>query len=85
MAIVGCAHAQVAREPLRVDQASEAAVIRTSRAAQNLAIAVGDTAQVSSYWTDDVEIRRGLGQLVVGRNAYLRLFVPDSVAVERGT
>ena len=85
MAMVGCAHAQVAREPSRVDQASEAAVIRTSRAAQNLAIAVGDTTRVSSYWTDDVEIRRGLGQLVVGRNAYLRLFVPDSVAVERGT
>ena len=85
MAIAGCAHAQVERELSRVDQASEVAVIRASRVAQNQAIAAGDTAQVSSYWTDDVEIRRGLGQLVVGRNAYLRLFVPDSVAIEHGT
>ena len=85
MAIAGCAHTQVERELSRVDQASEVAAIRASRAAQNQAIATGDTAQVSRYWTDDVDIRRGLGQLVVGRNAYLRLFVPDSVAVERGT
>ena len=85
MAISGCAHARVEREPSLTDLASEVDVIRTSRAAQNRAIAAGDMAEVSSYWTDDVEIRRGLGQLVVGRNAYLRLFVPDSVAVERGT
>lgn len=81
----GCARPQVEHGPSRVDWGPEVAAIRTSRAAQNRAIAAGDTAEVSSYWTDDVEIRRGLGQLVVGRNAYLRLFVPDSVAVERGT
>ena len=83
--VAGCAHARVEPEPSRIDQASDEAAIRTSRAAQNRAIAVGDTAELASYWTDDVEIRRGLGQLVVGRNAYLRLFVPDVVAVERGT
>jgi len=27
------------------------------------------------FWTDDVEIRRGLGALIVGRDAYRNLFI----------
>jgi len=63
---------------------AEARAVRAARAAQNLAIAALDTAAVASFWTEDVEIRRGLGALVVGRDAYRRLFNPDSGAVARG-
>jgi ketosteroid isomerase-like protein len=58
--------------------------IRAARASQNRAIAALDTAAVAGFWTEDVEIRRGLGALVVGRDAYKRLFNPDSGAVARG-
>jgi ketosteroid isomerase-like protein len=58
--------------------------VRAARAAQNRAIAALDTATVASYWTDDVEIRRGLGVLVTGREAYKQLFNPDPGAVARG-
>ena len=64
---------------------SETAAIRSARTAQNRAIAAGDTAEAARYWTDDVEIRRGLGPLVVGRAAYQRLIVPDSAARLAGT
>ena len=85
MTIAGCWRSRVEGRPAHESRSPEEAAIRTSRVAQNRAIAAGDTAAVSRYWTDDVEIRRGLGQLVVGRSAYLRLFVPDVEAVERGT
>jgi ketosteroid isomerase-like protein len=49
--------------------------IRAARAAQNSAIASGDLDRVAQFWTEDVEIRRGLGQLIVGREAYRQLFV----------
>ena len=85
MIIVGCWHPQVEGGLSHEYRNPEVAAVWTSRVAQNRAIAAGDTAGVSRYWTDDVEIRRGLGQLVVGRSAYLRLFVPDVEAVDRGT
>jgi ketosteroid isomerase-like protein len=66
-------------------ESPEAAAIRSARVAQNRAIAAGDTAAAATYWTEDVEIRRGLGQLVVGRSAYQRILLPDSAAVQRGT
>lgn len=52
--------------------------VRSARALQNKAIASGDIDRVAAFWTDDVEIRRGLGQLIVGRAAYRQLFVPSS-------
>lgn len=59
--------------------------IRAARADQNRAIVANDLDSVSKFWTDDVEIRRGLGQLVVGREAYRKLFAtthsPDSTLV----
>ncbi len=76
--------------PLRVTSlpaatdGSEARAVRAARAAQNRAIARLDTAAVASFWTDDVEIRRGLGSLVLGRDAYKKLFNPDSGAIARG-
>jgi len=62
----------------------EANAVRAARAAQNRAIAALDMAAVASYWTDDVEIRRGLGALAVGKDAYSKLFVRDSGAIARG-
>jgi ketosteroid isomerase-like protein len=37
-------------------------------------MAAGDIDRVAEFWTDDVEIRRGLGQLLVGKAAYRQLF-----------
>ena len=54
--------------------------IRLARAAQNKAIASGNVDSIADFWTDDVEIRRGLGQLVVGRGAYRQLFVASGAA-----
>jgi ketosteroid isomerase-like protein len=62
----------------------EATAVRPARAAQNRAIAALDTAAIASYWTDDVEIRRGLGALTVGKDAYKSLFIVDSGAIARG-
>lgn len=52
--------------------------ILAARRAQNQAIAAYDADRVAGFWTDDVELRRGLGQLVVGRAAYRQLFVADA-------
>ena len=62
----------------------EAESVRAARAAQNRAIARLDTAAIASFWTEDVEVRRGLGALVTGREAYKQLFNPDTGAVARG-
>ena len=43
--------------------------IRAARVAQNTAIAVGDIDRVASFWTEDVTVRRALGQRVIGREA----------------
>ena len=48
--------------------------VREARAAQNRAIVAGNAELVASFWTDDVAIRRGLGQPVSGRAAYRQLF-----------
>lgn len=65
-------------------QTGDAKAVRSARAAQNRAIAALDTATIATYWTEDVEIRRGLGVLVTGRENYKKLFIPDSGAVARG-
>ena len=66
------------------NESADARAVRAARAAQNRAIAALDTAAVARFWTEDVEIRRGLGVLVTGREAYKQLFNPDSGAVARG-
>lgn len=53
---------------------AEEVAIREARASQNRAIASGDLDRVAAFWTEDVSIRRGLGQLLVGRAAYRQLF-----------
>jgi ketosteroid isomerase-like protein len=43
--------------------------IRAARVAQNNAIAAGDLDRVASFWTEDVTVRRALGQPLAGRTA----------------
>ena len=43
------------------------AAIREARIATDRAIAAGDLDAVASFWTEDVTIRRGLGQSFSGR------------------
>ena len=45
---------------------SDAAVIRAVRAAQTAAIAQGDFETVAGFWTEDITVRRALGQAVSG-------------------
>ena len=66
-----------AASPTSATATSDESAIRDARAAQNRAIVAGDVARIAEFWTDDVEIRRGLGQLVVGRAEYSKLFADD--------
>ena len=43
--------------------------IRAARTAQNKAIADGDLDRAASFWTEDVTVRRALGQPLSGRDA----------------
>ena len=61
----------------------DARAIQDARAAQNRAIVAGNADEVASFWTDDVTIRRGLGQPVNGRDAYRLLFAPTSNSTNR--
>ena len=61
----------------------EAAQVRAVRAAQNTALERRDLDRVASFWTDDIEIRSGLGRVVQGKSAYRSAFVSDSVLVYR--
>jgi ketosteroid isomerase-like protein len=70
--------AAVSASPPQSTEGSEARTIREARAAQNRAIADGDPARIGTFWTEDVEIRRGLGALVVGRDAYRQMFEADA-------
>ena len=70
-ALTGCIRAKV---ETRVAEGAEAAAIRETRAAQNRAIAAWDAATVASYWTEDVTIRRALGQPLAGREAARAIF-----------
>lgn len=54
--------------------AREADAIREARATQTAAIASGDLDRVAGYWTEDVTIRRALGQAVEGAAAARKIF-----------
>jgi ketosteroid isomerase-like protein len=47
----------------------DADAIRAARAAQNRALAAGDLDRAAEFWTDDVTVRRALGQSLAGRAA----------------
>ena len=57
--------------------ASDRAVIKQARLAQNAAIAAHRIDDIASYWTDDVSICRALGAQLSGKAAYRQLFAED--------
>jgi len=74
-ALAACArpaHVNVGRQ---ATASTEEQAVRGARREQNAAIASGDIERTADFWTDDVEIRRGLGALIVGRDAYRNLFI----------
>jgi ketosteroid isomerase-like protein len=50
--------------------------IRAARTAQNKAIAAGDLDRAASFWTEDVTVRRALGQPLSGREAARKALEP---------
>jgi len=56
------------------DASSDDAAIREARSAQNRAIVDHDLDRVATYWTDDVTIRRALGQHAMGKAEYRKIF-----------
>ncbi len=56
----------------------DAGLIRAARATQTAAIASGDFDAVASFWTDDITVRRGMGQAVSGVAEALDALTPDS-------
>lgn len=56
---------------------AERAAIESARSAQNAAIVRNDLDAITSYWTDDVTICRGLGTQLAGKAAYRQLFAQD--------
>jgi len=61
-------------------QRADAQAVRAARAAQNEAIAAGDLDAVTSYWTEDITVRRALGSPVAGRIAARAAFEPPTGA-----
>src|ERR1700724_531786 len=50
--------------------------VRAARTAQNTAIAAGDLDRVASFWTEDVTVRRALGEPLSGREAARKALEP---------
>ena len=50
--------------------------IRAARVAQNAAIAAGDLDRVATFWTEDVTVRRALGQSLSGRESARKALEP---------
>ena len=57
---------------LMATAAEDQAAIRAARIAQNKAIEVADVDRIASFWTEDVTVRRALGQALSGRAAARR-------------
>jgi ketosteroid isomerase-like protein len=51
-------------------------LVRAARVAQNAAMASGDLDQAASFWTEDVTVRRALGQPLSGREAARKALEP---------
>jgi ketosteroid isomerase-like protein/chorismate-pyruvate lyase len=57
--------------------------IRSARIAQNDAIAAGDLDRAAAFWTDDVTVRRALGQALSGRAAAREALEPAAPPAPR--
>ncbi|HKB09569.1 MAG TPA: nuclear transport factor 2 family protein [Vicinamibacterales bacterium] len=63
--------------------ADAARAIRAARLAQNDAIAAGDLDRAAAFWTDDVTVRRALGQPLSGRTAARQALEPSAPPAPR--
>src|SRR5260221_8910690 len=61
---------------LIVDTPADQRAVRAARTVQNTAIAAGDLDRVASFWTEDVTVRRALGQPLSGREAARKALEP---------
>jgi ketosteroid isomerase-like protein len=66
-----------------VDTAADQQAVRAARTAQNKAIAAGDLDRVVAFWTEDVTVRRALGQPLSGREAARKALEPPPDAATR--
>ena len=57
---------------------ADQAAVRAARTAQNEAIASGELDRVASFWTEDVTVRRALGQPLSGREAARKALEPPA-------
>jgi len=57
--------------------------VRAARTAQNKAMAAGDLDRVASFWTEDVTVRRALGQPLSGRAAAIEALQPAGSPASR--
>ena len=62
---------------------ADESAVRAARIDQNKAIAVGDLDRVASFWTEDVTVRRALGQPLSGRAAGLEALKPAGPPASR--
>ncbi len=60
----------------QTSSSADEAAIREARITQNQAIAAQDLDRVATFWTEDVTIRRALGQALTGQAAYRKIFEP---------
>jgi ketosteroid isomerase-like protein len=67
----------------RPTSAADRTALREARIAQNRAIAAGDLDRVASFWTDDVTVRRALGQPLSGRAAARQALEPPAAPGSR--
>src|ERR1700730_16814079 len=70
--MVWCSSVVVLVAVLMAAAPAERSAIRSARVAQNKAIAAGDLDRAASFWTEDVTVRRALGQPLAGRAAARR-------------
>lgn len=65
------------------DTAAVERQLRAARVAQNAAIAAGDPDAAAAFWTDDVTVRRALGQPLSGRAEARRALEPAAPPAPR--
>src|SRR3954470_9823520 len=68
---------------LMVAAPGDDAGIRAARVAQNAAIAAGDLDRAATFWTEDVTVRRALGQPLTGRDAARQALEPPRAPASR--
>ncbi len=74
--LVLSACAPISREADALAESVDAAAIRAARTEQTQALADQDPERVASFWTDDITIRRALGQIVDGKEAARAIIEP---------